>query len=223
MNVWIVPTLGISRSEVGRLQAYLCPEEKLRASKFIKNQDKTTFIVAHALKRKMLSIYTGCKDPKKLRFSRNKNGKPFLVGYELNFNLSHSHSVVACAVDEKSECGVDIENYRNIKQLALLSNKVLTQKEQESQLHAEDANKDFLDKWVIKEAVLKKSGEGLAGGLKNVCTVSLYDNDHKAIDKNRSVMADKHIYQYKSSDYTLAICTQSDCDIKLKESQSYLL
>jgi serine/threonine protein phosphatase PrpC len=60
---------------------------------------------AYALLYKMLERYHGITNP---AFDRNENGKPFLVGYDVHFSISHTEGLVTCAISDKP-IGVDAE------------------------------------------------------------------------------------------------------------------
>src|SRR5690349_20188145 len=58
--------------------------------------------------RQLLASYAG-RDPDGIRFQRGANGKPSLAGGELEFNLSHSGSLLLLALSRKQPLGVDLE------------------------------------------------------------------------------------------------------------------
>ena len=85
-------------------------------------------------------------------------GKPYLSG--LHFNLSHSGAWAVCAVSD-GPVGVDLEQKRPLRRPA---ERKLTVSEQ-AQLSMLDPNQRqsaFFDLWVLKEAALKQTGEGLS-------------------------------------------------------------
>lgn len=81
-----------------------------------------------------------------------------------DFNISHSHELVACAVADQGNVGIDVERVR--KTGANLG-RILAPEEQK----AVQANPDrFFDFWTQKEAVIKADG---TGGVWNMEEVSL--------------------------------------------------
>lgn len=92
----------------------------------------------------------------------HENGKPYIKGSEIHFNLSHSDDIVLCAFgDEKVGCDVEHIKAYNEK----IAHRFFTEKEQ-MRLN-ESCNKalDFTKLWTLKESILKYSGEGMSGGL----------------------------------------------------------
>ncbi|SFK99768.1 4'-phosphopantetheinyl transferase family protein [Brevibacillus centrosporus] len=110
--------------------------------------------------------------PKQIQFKKNKFGK-LLLDEELHpvnnisFNLSHSNSILACAVMNGNDIGVDVEEIQ-FRYLNLMS-KVFTQEETEYVLSFNnDARAHaFFEIWTKKEAYVKAIGHGLSIPLKS--------------------------------------------------------
>ena len=98
-------------------------------------------------------------------FSTDNNGKPYLCNFkDIYFNLSHSGDYVVCVVSNKP-VGIDIQKIINVEDL--LMRRVCSEKEYEKIIESKDINNEFTKLWTQKEAVLKKSGIGINGDLKN--------------------------------------------------------
>ncbi len=93
-----------------------------------------------------------------LELRRLPNGKPYLPG--LHFNLSHSGAWAVCAVSD-GPVGVDLERERPLRSPV---ERKLTAAEQSylSMLDPGQRQSAFFDLWVLKEAALKQTGEGLS-------------------------------------------------------------
>lgn len=87
------------------------------------------------------------------------NGKPYLDGGGIFFNLSHSVSGFVCAVDD-SEIGADIESVKAIKETAV--SRIFSPEEKEFALNSGNPQKAFAALWTLKESSIKKNGETLA-------------------------------------------------------------
>ena len=91
---------------------------------------------------------------------RPDGGKPFLPGFP--FNLSHSGDWSVCAVGP-AELGVDLQAERPLRRD--LSRRFAPEEREWLQGLPEKGRPGaFFDLWAVKEAVLKATGQGLAGG-----------------------------------------------------------
>lgn len=92
-------------------------------------------------------------------FEYGPNGKPGIVGHpEIHFNLSHCDEAVICVTDD-SPIGVDIESVKaydeDVARYAMNDDEL-------RQIHqAPRLDMSFTRLWTRKEAVLKRSGQGL--------------------------------------------------------------
>ena len=124
----------------------------------LKSRDKTKKAVSKcayeflfSLAQKWLNIDT------KPRLTNESNGKPFFEDYpNFHFNISHSENLIAVAVAD-SPVGVDIEKKReaNLK----IAERFFSEREKD---FAKDSD-SFFYVWTRKEALLKRTGEGLKG------------------------------------------------------------
>ena len=85
-------------------------------------------------------------------------GKPYLVGREYEFSLSHSGSYAACALSD-AEIGLDIQILSKCDER--LVRRFFTEKEQEAIFRAEDRDAAFTRLWCRKESFFKAIGTGL--------------------------------------------------------------
>lgn len=138
---------------------YLSYEEINRAENFIKHNDKTTYLSAHAfLKKKLADILN--ISPQEIILNKNKHGKPY-IKQNIYFNLSHSHNCWCIAVCNINEIGVDIEmiqyqtNYEDIIEY------YFTKNEQNKINNEKNSIEEFYKLWTRKEALQKAIGKGL--------------------------------------------------------------
>ena len=88
-------------------------------------------------------------------------GKPYFVGSDWHFSISHTKRRVFCALSREN-IGIDAEELdRDIK--LSLAEKILPPSEKAQFDAAEDKRTALLKFWVLKEAAAKLSGEGLRG------------------------------------------------------------
>jgi 4'-phosphopantetheinyl transferase len=140
-------------------------EEKIRADRFQKAEDRKLFQASHIFLRYVLSLYTG-DNPSKLRLKTAPYGKPELAveHSELRFNLTHSHRSAACAITEGAEIGVDMEAIDPSRFDHPTAEQVLGAAEMANlrQLVPSEQLTAFFLAWTRKEACAKCEGLGLS-------------------------------------------------------------
>jgi len=145
--------------------ASLTSEESLRAEAFLDPLAKAAFVRGRSGLRTVGSWYLGVP-PGDLSIETAAGGKPFYVGEEtVRFNLSHCGSNVVAAFASE-EIGIDIEDPARITDFLAIAKRYFQPSENQLILGAGDQGREmFFRIWTAKEALLKLSGQGLAGGL----------------------------------------------------------
>lgn len=92
----------------------------------------------------------------------DSNGKPYAVNSNINFNLSHSEGYALCVCGTEN-VGCDIEKIKSCNEK--VAKRFFCENEYDALKSSENASLDFTRFWVLKESVLKFSGEGITGGL----------------------------------------------------------
>jgi 4'-phosphopantetheinyl transferase len=147
-----------------RWRGMLNAEELARADRYAFASDRDTYTAAHALVRTMLSRATGLPTAE-WRYTRRPFGKPELAascaGSGLQFNLSHTRGLVACAV-AYAEIGLDVEASDHGTDFAI-ADQFFAPEEARLVNTAPPEQKPFLffRFWTLKEAFIKATGEGL--------------------------------------------------------------
>ena len=139
-------------------RAALPGEELERAARFRRPADAQRFLLGRLLARRALGQGLSCA-PASVPLALDANGKPFVAGCALRFNLSHSGEWVVLALARGFEVGVDIEQVKPVQDRAALAAGFFHPRERE----AGDAMTDeqFLRVWTRKEALSKAIGLGL--------------------------------------------------------------
>lgn len=172
-------------------------KEKVDYFRFMK--DKKLSGGAYLLLDKLLSE----EDITKPIFKTEKYGKSYISNYEnIYFNLSHSGSIVACAISD-TEVGVDVEyNDPNID-LDIAKN-YFYNSEYESIIKSDNPSNEFFNYWVLKESYMKYTGLGF----------NLELDSFEIIIKDKiSLKNDKDHLKFNLfdiDDYKLAICSKYD-------------
>jgi 4'-phosphopantetheinyl transferase len=167
---WRVPAAGTA-------EPALSPEERDRAARFRFEADRDAFLAAHALKREMLAELGGLP-PQAWRFVSGPAGKPEIdpaLGRPwLRFNLTHTRSLVACAVTVGDDIGVDVESLDRRAPAPGLVERWFAPEEAAFLATRGPAEHGaaFLQLWTLKEAFVKATGEGIAMGLDSFAVAS---------------------------------------------------
>ena len=147
------------------------PAEKLRAARFIRQEDRDRFIVAHGVLRQILGRYLSL-DPAGLVFETGEFGKPAVVvpaGWPaLSFNMAHSGDAILYAIANGRRVGVDVEAVRSDRDFMALAESQFAAEEVDALRAAgpDERTAAFYRCWTLKEAYVKARGEGLGFPLK---------------------------------------------------------
>lgn len=96
-----------------------------------------------------------------------EHGKPYFCDHpEICFNISHSGSIVVCAVSDY-EIGVDIQE-KEARSIDRIAERILLPDEYGRFLLSPDKEELFFRIWVMKEAFLKWTGEGITRELRGL-------------------------------------------------------
>lgn len=138
-------------------------EELARANRFHFPIHRQRFIIARAMLREILSLYTHIP-PQDIIFAYAHRGKPYLANNPLNlqFNVSHSENLAVYALTIRYEIGVDIQKIEKgdrepIAKRFFSPNEYL----EIAQLKPDKQKIAFYRLWACKEAIIKALGEGL--------------------------------------------------------------
>lgn len=171
----IVRTLATGRADdVALLSAFsrtLDDDEQAQAARFAFDADRHDYIAAHGLRRRMLGQALSLA-PERLRFTVDEpRGKPRLAwpeGTGIDFNISHTRGLVACAVASGAPgmaVGIDCESVSRLIDDDLAS--VFCSPAEMAELRDEPADART-GVWVLKEALVKASGRGFELDLQTV-------------------------------------------------------
>lgn len=172
VHVWAA-RLDVSSEERARLAAALSADEQERAARFRYENLRQRFVIGRGRLRQMLGRYLNV-DPAALEFAYSDHGKPLLAakfaGAGIHFNLAHSQDLALFAFTRAGDLGVDVEMIRPLKDMKELVARFFSPRECERFREVADADRAsaFFNLWTRKEAMLKATGEGIAGSLSAV-------------------------------------------------------
>ncbi|CAL9084792.1 unnamed protein product [Musa textilis] len=177
-HLWyIVPNELEDASLLQDYRELLSPCEKENVLSIKGEALKKCAILSRVLVRTTLSRYTDCKvNPRLFKFRKNRFGKPEVehqngglwVPPSLQFNISHTSSMIACGVTVDVPIGIDIEEKRRkpVNNLLSLAHRYFSPYEVQylaSFMDPESRQSEFLRLWTLKEAYVKALGRGFSG------------------------------------------------------------
>ena len=161
------------REDAPRLERLLSPDERDRASTFLRDLHRDRFIACRAALRLVLGARLATR-PEGIRFRYGPWGKPEIdaAAADVRFSVSHTHGRALIAVATGFDVGIDVEHDAPVPDWEGLSERVFSQPERRELAAAADKPGAFLRGWTRKEAVLKALGVGISAPLAEL-TVSL--------------------------------------------------
>ena len=170
VHVWLAE-LDLPTSQIEKLAQTLSPDEEERANRFYFERDRKHFIAGRGILRGILGKYLDL-DPAEIRFCYTSRGKPGLANtaQTLYFNLSHSQGLALYGVSRDFNLGIDLEYMRPMSDIEQLAKRFFSPGEYTAiaSLPDDEKQRAFFQAWTCKEAYLKATGDGLAGGLAEV-------------------------------------------------------
>jgi len=166
VHVWRV-TLDRPEADARRCFQLLSADELQRVERLHAEQDRFRFAAGRAALRTILGRILD-EGPARLVFEYAKNGKPRLahrqLRNQLEFNVSHSHSLALVAVAWSRRVGVDVEQVRELADLGEIVERFFSRHERAAfaKIEHDQRTEAFFRGWVRKEAVLKVIGAGMS-------------------------------------------------------------
>lgn len=166
-QIWVA-TLDALRSHRAGLQVLLSAAEQARCQRYVQQDDRDRYLGGRALSKLAVAKMTGLP-PAEIAIITAATGKPSVSSSTADIalpaiNISHAGELVVVALQYDAEIGVDVELFNHDVNLDDLMD-VVCSKEEIAEInlpaHRTRAQK-FYEFWVLKEAYLKATGEGLS-------------------------------------------------------------
>lgn len=125
----------------------------------------------HMLGEKLLE--TGVKQEYGLDLSYEpravgEHGKPFFtLRPKLHYNISHSGKYIVCILAGQ-EVGIDIQVHKTVNNYERILERLVPAEMVREILNADEPEKAFFAQWVLREAYIKWTGEGLSRDLRTI-------------------------------------------------------
>ncbi|MBW8331757.1 MAG: 4'-phosphopantetheinyl transferase superfamily protein [Prolixibacteraceae bacterium] len=171
-----------SMAENPDLHEILTPEELIYADRLKGSGQKSTWLSCRSALRLILGSYLK-KPPIEIEFRKGRFGKPFIVGTNLCFNVSHTNRSFLLAFNSSGRIGVDIEMLTGKEDLQLLIRYAFSDAETNYCNNGNLAER-FTEVWTRKEALLKAAGIGLVDQLTAITVTGTTGNDISRLKLN---------------------------------------
>ncbi|KAK9921309.1 hypothetical protein M0R45_029824 [Rubus argutus] len=189
-NFCSAPTTLLPVQLPTRMESHLCGDELQKRA-----------LLARALVRTTIARYTNDRvDPRSLNFKKNGYGKPEVEWQiaddwqppALQFNISHTSSLIACGVTVDSPIGIDVEEkQRKLKHHILaFARRYFSSHEVEHLTSISDIEiqrQQFIKLWTLKEAYVKALGRGFSASPFKTFTIQLKAAAKRGIYLSRDV------------------------------------
>ena len=154
----------VAMAEVERLTGAL-PQWRREKVLAMKNENvRRESVLAFALL--MMALRKEWQIGEEVEFEYNEHGKPQLAPHaDIHFNISHCREAVACVIADR-EVGIDVESRGRYKET--LARHILSEREWTDVQNSDDRDLAFTILWTKKEAMVKRTGTGISGGMKQV-------------------------------------------------------
>ncbi len=172
VDIWLTRLSHLSKPVLTAYEILLEPDERERARTFRVEHARNQYLVGRALAKMCLAQRCGVRADE-IRLLVDAKGKPHVVEPEparhLAFNISHTRRLVACAVADHGEIGIDVESLDATRDCNAVARYALSAEEYEDvatcQKHSSQDR--FLVYWTLKEAYAKARGKGFRLGFKS--------------------------------------------------------
>ena len=167
VDVWYRLTGALGEREVDEAVGKLSADERARYMKFVMARDRRDYAAAHALLHESLSRYA---DVSQIDWRISDRAKPTLAAKDasppLSFNISHTHGLVACAISDGRDVGVDVEALDRVVDEGIAERFFSASEVADlRRCGSHERAGRFFELWTLKEAYIKAIGEGLSHGL----------------------------------------------------------
>lgn len=169
IDVWLAHYDQISDPRLhAAYRALLTEEERGKEFRFYFPDDQRRYLVTRAMVRTVLSRYLGVA-PTDWRFANNEYGRPEIANLtraecDLCFNISHTRGLIALAVTQRREVGVDVENVKTREVEIEIADRFFASTEvaELAAVSKERQQDRFFEYWTFKESYIKARGMGLS-------------------------------------------------------------
>ena len=171
--VWLLPIGADVPPQLAEDVTSLSDEERARAARFRRPEDRALFITGRIGVRLLAARYMDV-DPRELRIAQAPGRKPEVVdpvhAASLHFNLSHTSGLVVWAFALERAVGVDAERVSRMAVFGSDPSAFFSNSERALLASVPDPERPrwLADHWTLKEAFVKAEGSGLTRDVSGV-------------------------------------------------------
>lgn len=194
IDIWLAGIKPLPPEWIAVWLRLLSEDELNRYERFVSAEARLQHLTARVLVRTVLSRYANVA-PETWRFEVNAFGRPAVggpaTGRDLRFNLSHTNGLVALAIAENRDVGIDVEWINQAIDVACLAPSIMARTELkafETALPGHARRELFFAFWTLKEAYIKARGMGFSLPLDGI-SFDLSDG-RTSINFNSSLIVD---------------------------------
>jgi len=158
-----------SESKIATLVQCLSAAERQRATHFGMPLLRARYVVGRARLRWVLGSALGIA-PQAVMIEAGRRGRPFVRGYDVDFNVSHTQASALIGIANHGRIGVDIESGDRRVNVEGIGRKFMTVREhgELATLAGNDRRRALLRLWTCKEALSKATGDALSAPFRHL-------------------------------------------------------
>jgi 4'-phosphopantetheinyl transferase len=223
-DVWTVELTATADFDP-RGWSVLAADERERANRLIREDDRARWVQARSTLRRVLARYLSA-EPGAIVFGKRKGGKPEVIeprGSDLRFNASRSGSVAVIAIAVAHEVGVDVERIQDDFAWEAVARAFFSSAELAAikRRRRGEQCRAFFECWVGKEAYLKGLGVGLTPSSKDF-SAPFEGRRAQVTDPARPEPPSERVWHLEALDiaegYAAAVATEGGCTIVSRRS-----
>jgi 4'-phosphopantetheinyl transferase len=164
VDLWHVRTDALDARSIAACADLLTVDEREKHARFVFERHRLEYLATRGLARGVLATYLP-RRPSELSFHRTALGRPILEDAgALRFNLTNTVTLIACAVTDGREIGVDAEPLTRSDQILTIASTVFTVGERAGleRLPGPARRRRAVELWTLKEAYIKARGLGFS-------------------------------------------------------------
>jgi|GEM_PF-3484399 phosphopantetheinyl transferase len=193
---WLINLEKIDFHEIEKAKTLLNSNDLKGSLPLVFEEDRYRSALIYAIVKYHLGLLLD-QPPQKLTLQRNEFGKPYLQGYPLHFNISHTKSYAFLGIHLSKQIGVDIEEI-NHEIFEGIESFLFPYEKQWLFDCFKNPNEGALALWCAKEALLKAIGIGFSANPipRFICIEKISEEIHRLKGTAHYFLKDTEVYVY---------------------------